>query len=110
MKKTLLTAAFSIMLASGAAMAQQVDQNREASNSGVMGPFFTDETMTEVRPMEENQVTYQGLAAADQDSIKTECASVMAQGGETTNETTASIDPEQIPPAMAALCDQVSGW
>lgn len=109
MKKTLLTAAFSLMLAGGAAMAQQTDQH-EASNSGVMGPFFTDETMTEVRPVEENQVTFQGLAAADQESIRTECASVMAQGGETTNETTASIDPDQLPPAMAALCDQVSAW
>lgn len=110
MKKTLLTAAFSIMLATGAAVAQQAADDGEAGNSGVMGPFFTDETMTEVRPAEENQTTFQSLAAADQETIRSECATVQAQGGETTNETTASIDPDQLPPAIAALCEQVAAW
>ncbi len=110
MKKTLLTAAFSIMLATGAAVAQQAVDDGEAGNSGMMGPFFTDDTMTEVRPAEENQTTFQGLAAADQETLRGECATIQAQGGETSNETTASIDPDQLPPAMAALCDQVGSW
>lgn len=107
-RNLLAAAAFSLALASGAAFAQTATE-QEAARTG-MEPFFTDDSMTAVRPVEENQPTFAALPQAEQDEIRATCDSVMAQGGVTTNETTSSIDPDQLPPAITALCEQVSAW
>ena len=114
--KKLLTAAVMTLALSGAAFAQvsaTASSGEEARDpSDLMGGFYTDDTMTELRSTDEIRTSWDNLSGGERQQLRDVCSVTTAEGGETTidDQTTASIDDENMPQNMADLCEQVNAW
>lgn len=84
MKKILSVTAIAFMLASGAAVAQQStttgdpaasDKQMSIEDPAVVGPFFTDESMTTLRGEDEFKAAWSAMSADDQTAMKEQCKS-----------------------------------
>ncbi|MEO3384721.1 hypothetical protein [Mesorhizobium sp. CAU 1741] len=106
MKKILTAAALTFAL-TGAALAQvsaTASSGEEARNpSEMMGAFYTDDTMTELRSTDEIRASWDGLSAGERQQLRDTCSVTTAAGGATSTETT---DSEGMPQNMAELCEQ----
>ncbi len=114
--KTLLTAAAFTLALTGASFAQlsaPADSGADARpNTEVMGSFYTDDTMTELRSTDEIRTSWDNLSGAERQDLQNICSLTTAEGGQTTidDQTTASINDENMPKNMADLCEQVNAW
>lgn len=121
-KKLLSAAAMTLMLASGSAFAQVTGDSANLppveSDMPGMADFFTDDTMTELRPSEENQATFMAMAEEDRTVWAEACETDPAMGeaddstelgsvaeGEAST-TTAAPDES----ATAMFCEQMMTW
>ena len=130
--KLLATVALAFAVSAGAAFAQEPGGNPPVIQSPPAGvapqdstdpmtsdspgvtyqQFYTDEAMTELRGAEENRTAFMAMPVDEQQALREECAAVAAadpsvQVGE---ETTGSIEPGNLPPTIASLCQQMSTW
>jgi hypothetical protein len=105
MKKLLASAAIvGMTFASFGAIAQD---RTDATVGDLMEQFHTDNTMTEMRTLDENRVTFQGLPEEQQASLLAECereAEVMADGSSELSD--AASPGGALTPAIAAFCEQ----
>ncbi len=122
-KKLLTAAAMTLMLVSGSALAQNSGDSAGVppveSDMPAMGDFFTDDTMSEVRPAEENEATFMAMPEEDRQAWRTHCDGLdAAMGSETDSTETGSIaEGEQSTTtaapdasATAMVCDQINTW
>ena len=92
--KLLTTAALAAFIAAGGAFAQTAGNNSNGApfaspeeeamyteNAELMGGFFTDETMKEMRSEDEVRTAYDGMSAEDKDKLKAACDAAMQNRG-----------------------------
>jgi hypothetical protein len=82
MKKLLSTAALVMALSGGIAIAQETSattggsddaQNSIMDDKKIMGPFFTDDTLSTMKSSDELKQAYLALSAEDQKRMKDDC-------------------------------------
>jgi hypothetical protein len=84
MKRFISATALVLMMAGGAAIAQTdpaaksgdpnaADKQMSISDPATMKPFYTDDTMATLRPVEEFKAAWQAMAPENQAAVKEQC-------------------------------------
>ena len=96
MKRILIAAAAVCLAVSGSALAQQTQSVETQSKTGattgadyftdpaMVGAFYTDDTMTTLRPVEELRTAFLAMPEGDQEILKTQCEQEANRGTEGT--------------------------
>jgi hypothetical protein len=99
MKRMLIAAAAACLAISGPALAQQTnatpstaDTSRDGNSTGtdylkdpaMVGSFYTDDTMTTLRPVEEMRTAFMAMTPEDQAGMKLQCEQEETRGSDAT--------------------------